>query len=146
MNCVVFEGPGQPTPRRYQNLTFIPDWWTATSPVIDHVISRSDVDVSKIVLLGYSFGGTLAPLAATRDQRISAIITLDGLVSLQQDLKLQFGPLTQIFAAGEVDEFNKYVLALAGNKSEPIVKRYIIQQGLYAFNTKSPFDWFHASW
>lgn len=142
INCVVYEGPGQPSPRRYQNLTFIPDWWTATSPVVDHIVSRPDVDASKILLLGYSFGGTLAPLAAAYEPRISAVVALDGLSSLQQDLRAQFGPLTQLFDAGRVDEFDKYVLALSGNKSEPINRRYIIQQGLYAFDTKSPFDWF----
>ncbi|KAJ4159489.1 uncharacterized protein LMH87_008389 [Akanthomyces muscarius] len=142
MNCVVYEGPGQPSPRRYQNLTFIPDWWTATSPVVDHIVSRPDVDASKIILLGYSFGGTLAPLAAAYEPRISAVVAIDGLSSLQQDLKVQFGSLTGLFEAGKVDEFNKYLLDLSGNKSEPINKRYVIQQGLYAFNTKSPFDWF----
>jgi hypothetical protein len=143
MNCVTYEGPGQPSPRRYQNLGFIADWWSATTPVLDYILTRSDVDPGKIVLMGESFGGTLAPRAASQEPRISAIVALDGLASLQQDLMAQFGPeLDSLFTSGKVEEFNEILTALAENASLPISDRWIIQQGLYAFNTRSPFEWF----
>jgi hypothetical protein len=34
-NFVSYEGPGQATVRRQQNIGFIPEWWEAVSPVID---------------------------------------------------------------------------------------------------------------
>lgn len=143
MNCVTYEGPGQPSPRKYQNIGFIPDWWTATSPVIDYMLTRPDVDPSKIVFMGVSFGGTLAPLATSREPRISTLVVLDGLSSLQQELFIPFGPkLTELFKAGQKEKFDEYLTALATNTSLPIGTRYAIQQGLYAFNTTSPFDWF----
>lgn len=51
MNCVTLEGPGQPTLRRFQGLPFIPDWWTAVTPVLDYVLNRTDVDPSKVYYL-----------------------------------------------------------------------------------------------
>jgi hypothetical protein len=143
LNCVVYEGPGQPSLVRYQNKTFIPDWWTATTPVIDYISNRSDVDTSKIVLMGISYGGTLAPRAASQEPRIAAVIQLDGLSSLQHDLRLQFpNELNELFDSGNQVVFDEILTTLANNQSEPIYNRYFIQQGLYAFGTKSPFDWF----
>jgi fermentation-respiration switch protein FrsA (DUF1100 family) len=143
LNCVVYEGPGQPSVVRYQNKTFIPDWWTATTPVIDYVSNRTDVDTSKIVIMGVSFGGTLAPRAASQDPRIAAVIQLDGLSSLQHDLRLQFpAELVALFDNGNQVEFDKILTSLISNQSQPIYNRYFIQQGLYAFGTKSPFEWF----
>jgi pimeloyl-ACP methyl ester carboxylesterase len=143
LNCVVYEGPGQPSLVRYQNKTFIPDWWTATTPVVDYISNRSDVDTSKIVLMGISYGGTLAPRAASQEPRIAAVIQLDGLSSLQHDLRLQFPiELDELFDSGKQAEFDEILTGLANNQSQPIYNRYFIQQGLYAFGTKSPFEWF----
>jgi pimeloyl-ACP methyl ester carboxylesterase len=143
MNCVTYEGPGQPSPRRFQNIGFIPDWWTATSPVVDFLLARRDVDMTKLVLLGESFGGTLAPRAASKDPRFSAVIALDGLVSLQQALLAQFpASLNTLYDNSLVEEFDKVVISLTTNVSLPINIRWIFQQGLYAFKTTSPFDWF----
>lgn len=143
MNCVTYEGPGQPSPRRFQNIGFIPDWWTATSPVVDFLFTRRDVDTTKVVLMGESFGGTLAPRAASEDPRFSAVIALDGLVSLQQVLISQFpASLNTLYNNSLIEEFDEVVNSLATNVSLPINVRWIFQQGLYAFNTTSPFDWF----
>ncbi|KAJ4345935.1 uncharacterized protein N0V89_012071, partial [Didymosphaeria variabile] len=143
LNCVVYEGPGQPSLLRYQNKTFIPDWWTATTPVVDYIHNRTDVDASKIVLMGISYGGTLAPRAASQEPRIAAVIQLDGLSSMQHDLREQFpAELTELFDNGNQVEFDEILTALANNESQPIYNRYFVQQGLYAFGTKSPYEWF----
>lgn len=143
MNCVVYEGPGQPSPRRYQNIGFIPDWSTAVSPVVDLLYNRTDVDTGKIVLLGDSFGGTLAPVAAAKEPRISAVICLDGLSSTQQVLEEALGvSITALFNSSKVEEFNEIITDLVTNTSLPIQTRWIFQQSLYAFDTTSPFDWF----
>ena len=143
MNCVTYEGPGQPSPRRYQNVGFIPDWWSATTPVVDYLFTRSDVDTEKIVLMGESFGGTLVPIAASKEPRVSALVLLDGLSSLQKALMAQFpAALNELFEANKTEEFNEIVLSIATNASQPIHSRWIFQQGLYSFDTTSPFDWF----
>lgn len=56
-NVIVYEGPGQPTPRREQNLGFIPDWEQVVTPVVDYLITLPGVDPDAIALVGFSFGG-----------------------------------------------------------------------------------------
>lgn len=142
INCVTYEGPGQPSPRRYQNIGFIPDWNTAASPVVDYILNRTDVDPTKIVHLGISFGGILAPIAVAQDPRVSGLVVNDGIVNLQTDLITQFGPLADPYLANQTVKFDEYVTAFITNASTPIADRWIFQQGLYAFNTTSPSDWF----
>jgi pimeloyl-ACP methyl ester carboxylesterase len=142
VNCVTYEGPGQPTVRREQNIGFIPDWWSATSPVVDYLLTREDVDQSKLALLGVSFGGTLAPRAASKDDRFSAVIALDGLYSLQETLTAQIPPVQQYFNPGNETIFNEVMNAIRTNASYPTNLRWIIDQGLFAFNTTEPYTWF----
>ena len=84
LNVVTYEGPGQPTVRRTQKIGFIPDWWNVVTPIIDYLATRSDVDMSKIANWGQSFGGSLAPIAASQEHRPSALIAIEGLASIQQ--------------------------------------------------------------
>lgn len=88
LNVVTYEGPGQPTVRRQQNIGFIPDWWNVLTPVVDYLESRPDVDMSKLALVGISFGGILAPRAASREHRISAVLAIDGFHSFQVNFYL----------------------------------------------------------
>ena len=41
---------------------------------IDHVIGRPDVDPDRLAILGYSFGGCLAPAPPRRNPRIRAVV------------------------------------------------------------------------
>jgi hypothetical protein len=60
-NCIVFDGPGQGSAIRIQNLPFRYDWEKVVTPVVDYALTRKEVDPSKIVLVGKSMGGLLAP-------------------------------------------------------------------------------------
>jgi pimeloyl-ACP methyl ester carboxylesterase len=143
VNCVTYEGPGQPTVRRNQNLGFIPDWENAASPVVDYLSKRPDVDMSKLALVGISFGGTLAPRAASHDNRYSAVVSLDGLYSLQEALEEQLPPqITEYFNPQNATLFDEIMNSIRLNSSYPTDLRWIIDQGLFAFNTTSPYDWF----
>lgn len=85
-NFIKYEGPGQPTVRRQQGLGFIPEWWEVDTPVVDYLTKRHDVDTDKIALIVVSFGGTLAPLAASREHRLSAVVAIDGLTDFFSSL------------------------------------------------------------
>ena len=142
-NCVTLEGPGQPAPRRYQGLPFIPDYWTALNPVIDTIVTRKDVDASKIILLAESFGGTLGAIAASREPRLAGLICLDGLPSLQKVIASRLGPLHGLFESGNKTAFDDAVYGgLINNASQSLSNRYYFQQSLYTFKTNSPFEWF----
>jgi alpha-beta hydrolase superfamily lysophospholipase len=79
---LLFDGPGQGIPLLQDKLTSIPDWENVITPIIDYLHTRSDVDKSKIALCGMSFGGYQVPRAATREKRISCIITDPAQISI----------------------------------------------------------------
>ncbi|MEV4236907.1 MULTISPECIES: alpha/beta fold hydrolase [unclassified Nocardia] len=74
-----FDGPGQPGTRHHQGLAFRPDWENVVGPVLDYVAARPEVDADRIALFGVSMGGVLAPRAAAFDQRVAALIAVDGI-------------------------------------------------------------------
>lgn len=142
-NFVSYEGPGQPNVRRQQSLGFIHNWWEVVTPVVDYLTKRDDVDTDKIVLIGYSFGGTLAPLAASRENRLSAVVAIDGLTDMLGALQSQLPPqLNSVFKSGNKTEFDAVVLSFLNNTDIPTELRWMIAQSLWVFDTPSPYEWF----
>ncbi|KAF2102229.1 alpha/beta-hydrolase [Rhizodiscina lignyota] len=141
-NFVSYEGPGQPTVRRQQNIGFRPDWWDVVTPVVDWLATRGDVDMDRLALEGISFGGTLAPRAASREHRFAAVLSVDGLDSLFDVLYAAFGPqIAGLFDSGNKTAFDVVMKSLQTNSSLPAQTRWIIDQGEFAFNTTSAFEW-----
>lgn len=60
-NCLTFEGPGQGTVIRKQNIPFRYDWEKVVSPVIDFLLKREEVDNDRLGLIGISLGGYQLP-------------------------------------------------------------------------------------
>ncbi|KIX04805.1 uncharacterized protein Z518_05676 [Rhinocladiella mackenziei CBS 650.93] len=85
-HVVLYEGPGQCTVRRQQNLGFIHDWERVVTPVIDYLCSLAIVDQKRIGLLGNSLGGYLAARAAAFERRIAATILIDDLFDVYAQL------------------------------------------------------------
>jgi alpha-beta hydrolase superfamily lysophospholipase len=81
-NCLTFDGPGQGGSLIEEGLTMRPDWEHVVTPVVDYAISRPEVDSDRIALTGWSFGGYLAPRAATGERRLAACIADPGLWDL----------------------------------------------------------------
>lgn len=73
-HALIFDGPGQGEMLIERGIPFRPDWEKVLSAVIDLSIGRPDVDASKIVLIGESWGGYLAPRAAACDSRVAACV------------------------------------------------------------------------
>jgi pimeloyl-ACP methyl ester carboxylesterase len=148
-NFVSYEGPGQPSVIRQQGRGFIPEWWDVVTPVVDYLHTRDDVDTDRIALLGMSFGGTLAPLAASREHRLSAVLSVDGLISMQKAIIDQLASsgslgqgLVQMFKSGNVTGFDELMLGIMKSPSAPTQLRWLVGQGLWSFATESPFQWF----
>ncbi|KAF4442926.1 hypothetical protein F53441_11570 [Fusarium austroafricanum] len=141
-NCITYEGPGQATVRRQQNLGFMPEWWEAVTPIVDYVRSRHDVDVDRVALIGMSFGGLLAPLAATHEHRLAAVLAIDGMLNLQRSFFEQFPPtLVKLFLSGNSTAFDNEIYSILKNPEIPTALSWPINQGMWAWNTKSPFKW-----
>jgi pimeloyl-ACP methyl ester carboxylesterase len=92
-NLVLFDGPGQGRPLIEQGLAMRPDWENVVRPVVDYALERPEVDPGKIALMGWSFGGYLAPRAASGEHRLSACIADPGLWDLLEAMKSRFSAL-----------------------------------------------------
>jgi alpha-beta hydrolase superfamily lysophospholipase len=73
---LTYEGPGQGSVIREQGLTFEPDWEKPNGVVLDAFLANH-AHPARIVLLGESLGGYLAPRAAAFDPRIDGVIAFD---------------------------------------------------------------------
>ena len=74
-NVLAFDGPGQGSVILDQGIPFRPDWEAVVTPVVDFALSLPEVEPTKIAVHGWSFGGYLAPRAASGDPRIAACIS-----------------------------------------------------------------------
>ncbi|KAF5002772.1 hypothetical protein FGRMN_170 [Fusarium graminum] len=141
MNVIVYEGPGQPTVRRYQDLGFIPQWERVITPIVDYLHSRRDVDCSKIALMGYSFGGFLAPRAAAFEHRLAAVMAIDGVYDFGEALLAQFGPDgAKAVRAGEKKLVDKMGKQIQADPTSPTSLRWGVDQGEWTFKTHSAYD------
>jgi 2,6-dihydroxypseudooxynicotine hydrolase len=72
----VFDGPGQGEGE--YDFAIRGDYEVAVKAVVDYVMTRSDVDTSRIGLWGVSLGGYYAARAAAFERRVKACIALGG--------------------------------------------------------------------
>lgn len=86
-HCLTFDGPGQGRALIRQGLALRPDWENVVRPVVDHAISRPEVDPRRVALIGWSFGGYLAPRAASGEPRLAACIADPGQWSVLEALR-----------------------------------------------------------
>jgi alpha-beta hydrolase superfamily lysophospholipase len=75
-HTLIFDGPGQGQLLIERSVHFRPDWEKVISAVIDLAAGRDDVDAMRIIIIGESWGGYLAPRGAAYDHRI-ALCVLD---------------------------------------------------------------------
>ena len=55
----------------------------------------------KLALFGLSFGGVLAPIAASREHRISAVVCIDGLNNLTAAIANELPPqIVELYESG----------------------------------------------
>ena len=144
-NCITYEGPGQPTVRRDQNLGFIPDWEKVVIPVVDYVLTEKKhvVDKDRLVLVGNSLGGYLAARAAAFEPRLSAAVFIDGVWdNYAAYIRELSSDMLSIYEAGNYTQFDDVVLSARKAGKLPTGAAWGIDQGLWAFHTHSPSDFF----
>jgi dienelactone hydrolase len=91
-HCLVYDGPGQGSLLIEEERFFRHDWESVVSPLVDFLLARDDVDTHRIVLSGLSWGGYLAPRAASKEHRLAALICdpgqADALASVRHNFPL----------------------------------------------------------
>ena len=134
-HCLVFEGPGQGSVIRCQNLPFRPDWEHVVTPVLDYALTREEIDPARIALIGKSFGGMLAPRAAAFEHRLAACIAIDGMYSL---VPSQYGQLIGKAGASLSEEQMNMFLEKEMQKNSNV--RWALSQGMWTMQARSLFD------
>jgi pimeloyl-ACP methyl ester carboxylesterase len=85
-NALIFEGPGQGSVFFLRKIPFRPDWEKVITPVVDFLYRRTDVDRSRIGIIGWSQGGELVARAAAFEKRLAAMVLDPGGVDLLRGL------------------------------------------------------------
>ena len=139
--CIVFDGPGQGAARIEDGLVSRPDWEAVIGPVVDFAVARPEVDASKIALMGISFGGYLAPRAASGEPRLAACIADPGEFSLLEEFKSRMPALI----AREIPDGKPAVLALLNlilsRRMRHTTAGWGLRRGLWVHGVKSPLEY-----
>jgi acetyl esterase/lipase len=98
-HTLLIDGPGQGKVMRIQGLPFRPDWEVFVSAVVDHLVTLPEVDPDRLVLMGASMGGYLAPRAATAEPRLAFVVANPGVVSWHQSILATLGTYLPDFEA-----------------------------------------------
>jgi 2,6-dihydroxypseudooxynicotine hydrolase len=76
-----FDGPGQG--ETYFDVKLRPDFERYTSAVIDHLVTRPELDGERLGVLGRSLGGHYAPKSAAHDPRLRACVAWGACFDLE---------------------------------------------------------------
>src|SRR5919108_110458 len=145
-NVLLFDGPGQGRNLIRDGLRMRPDWENVVRPVLDWTVERPDVDRERIVLVGWSFGGFLAPRGAAFEPRLAALIADPGQWD-QRDNVLARLPLSDEQKAAFPDgvdssAFDAMEEYLRGPDADPMLRWRLIQRGLWVHGVDTLFDYF----
>ncbi|GAA2435800.1 alpha/beta hydrolase family protein [Streptomyces mauvecolor] len=77
-HCLLVDGPGQGLALVGQGLALRPDWETVLRPVVDHALTLPGVDPERLVVIGWSLGGYLAPRGVSGEPRVAALVADPG--------------------------------------------------------------------
>jgi hypothetical protein len=142
-HAVTFDGPGQNAALIRQHLTFRPDWEKVITPVVDHLLTRPDIDPGKVALLGVSQGGYWVPRSVAFENRIAAAVVDPGVVDVSTAMIEQIPHMmVKLLDAGEQEKFDRDMeLALkfsAGTRATMAFR-------MRPYGLTSPFEFFTAA-
>jgi pimeloyl-ACP methyl ester carboxylesterase len=139
-NVILYEGPGQPSVRRWQSLGFIAEWEKVVTPVVDFARTRPEVDPTRIAQIGISMGGFLSLRAAAFEHRLAATITIDAVYNIEPFINTLPEDVKALVTAEKLDELNVSIEFLLASEDLPSGLRWALEQGLFAFNTRLASD------
>ena len=87
------DGPGQGSVLYDQRVPMRPDWEAVVPGMVDALIKHPQVDPSRIVLVGRSFGGLIAPRGASGEHRLAAMIVDPGQLEMGSAIMNRLGEL-----------------------------------------------------
>jgi alpha-beta hydrolase superfamily lysophospholipase len=138
-SVLTYEGPGQGSVIREQGLTFQPDWEKPNGAVLDAFLSNH-TKPGRIVMIGESMGGYLAPRAAAFDARLDGVVAYDvfydgGAIASRNVPKVAFW----LHQHG----FDRLLNYLAGRQKDP-GSIWAQQNGEWVLGVSDPFALLNA--
>lgn len=133
---LTYEGPGQGSVLREQGLTFTPAWEKPNGAVLDTFLATHSVS-ARIVLIGESMGGYLAPRAAAFDPRIGGVVAYDVFFDGGAIATRHVPPFVFWLRDHHYDGTLKYLVA-HGPKDPG--STWAMQNGMWTLGVHGPFD------
>lgn len=138
-HVLVFDGPGQGRALIEQGLTMRPDWEAVVQQVVDYAVALPGVDALRIALVGWSFGGYLAPRAAAGEPRIAALIADPGQWDMLDAVRGMFskmgaGELARALPQATESDLQPVVQAIQAN---PALRWTVMQRGYWVHGVDS---------
>lgn len=87
------DGPGQGATLYDRREPMRPDWENVVPSMFDALAAEPEIDAGRIVLLGRSFGGYLAPRGAAGERRLAAMVVDPGQFDIGAAIVGRLGPL-----------------------------------------------------
>ena len=87
------DGPGTGAVLYTRRQPMRPDWENVVPSMVDLVLTQSRVDPGRVVLVGRSFGGLLAPRGAAAEPRLAAMVADPGQYDMSPALAQRLGEL-----------------------------------------------------
>ena len=144
-NVLAFDGPGQGAMIIDRGVPFRPDWENVVTPVVDYLQARPDVDPERIALIGLSFGGYLAPRAATAEHRLAACISDCG----PYDLFDATARRLPGFFARQLPDGNPRLLRLLDRLVRSVMKKptagWALRRNLMVHGLSDPLEYFRMA-
>ncbi len=138
--CIVFDGPGQGDAIIERGIVFRPDWEAVVTPVVDVALRRPEVDPKRIALMGLSFGGYLAPRAASAERRLAACIADPGEYSLREELESRM----PAFVARQLDGGSRQLIWVLDRVLRRRLRHptagWVLRRGLWVHGVNTPLE------
>jgi pimeloyl-ACP methyl ester carboxylesterase len=135
-NLVVFDGPGQgATVRRHKNATFVPNFEIVTSTVLNYSLANLGVSLEAgVFVMGYSFGGYLAPRSFMYEPRFTGLIANGGISNFFHALFCHLPPVLQeLYFSGDSKQLAHFDKLLAEGSVYSISLKFLIEYGKLGF-------------
>jgi pimeloyl-ACP methyl ester carboxylesterase len=89
------DGPGQGAMLYDRRVPMRPDWEAVVPGMVDALIKHPEVDPERIVLVGRSFGGMVAPRGASGEHRLAALVVDPGQLEMGSAIMHRLGDLAK---------------------------------------------------
>lgn len=143
-HVLLFDGPGQGAALLQQGMPMRADWDTVITPVVDFVLTRTDVDPARIALAGLSMGGFLGPRAAGKEHRLAALIADSGAYDMfGSALDRMPKPIAKGYQAGH--RMARAALAeILDSMAKKPTAGWGLRRGMVVHGVDSPLAYMHA--